>query len=75
MPKYTLLIPADHTGTGHRIEFEAATPWLAIEKSQARFKWLSAELFDGPRSLGRVEHLPLERSGVWHLVPTEPAAA
>ena len=67
MPKYTIVVHADHTGTGHSIEFEAATPWLALEKSHARLKWLSAELMEGSRTLARVDHLPLQKAGVWQI--------
>lgn len=76
MPRYTIVIRADHTGTGRRIEFEAATPWLALEKSQARFGWLSAELCEGGRALVRIDHLPALRRGVWQISsPAAPQAA
>jgi hypothetical protein len=67
MPKYTIVVRADHTGTGHSIEFEAATPWLALEKSHARFGWLSAELIEGNRTLARVDHLPPQKKGIWQI--------
>lgn len=67
MPRYTIVISADHTGTGRQIEFEAATPWLALEKSQARFRWLSAELLENGRTVARVDHLPLRKNGVWQI--------
>jgi hypothetical protein len=71
MPRYTVLIPADHTGTARRIELQAATPWQALETSQSRYGWLSAELSYGTRSLCRVDHVPADRHGVWHIAPAE----
>lgn len=67
MPKYTVTTPADHTGTARSIQIEAATPWLAIERTQRQYGWLSAELFERGRSLGIFEHLPLPRKGVWQI--------
>lgn len=75
MPRFTVIIPADHSGTAHHIEIEAATPWLAIEKTQSQYGWLTAELLDRGRSLGSFEHLPLRSKGVWRLHRTGPAAA
>lgn len=72
MPKYTVTIPADHSGTARSIEINAATPWLALEKTQKRYGWLTAELFDRGRSLGTFEHLPLRSTGVWRLLPRSP---
>lgn len=69
MPKYTVTIPADHSGTARSIEIDAATPWLALEKTQKQYGWLTAELFDRGRSLGTFEHLAGRPSGVWLLQP------
>ena len=69
MPKYTVHVLADHTGTAHSHECEAATPWLALEKSQARFGWLCAELVDRGRTIARVDHMPLAQKGVWQIGP------
>lgn len=69
MPKYTIVIHADHTGTGHSIEFEAATSWLALEKTHTRLGWLSAELLEGGRPLARVDHLPLHKKSQWQSSP------
>lgn len=69
MPRYTVMIVADHTGTAHRIQIDAPTPWLALERSQAMHDWIGAEVFEGGRSLGKVDRLSLPHRGLWKLHP------
>lgn len=67
MPKYTVHVLADHTGTAYSHECEAATPWLALERSQARLGWMCAELFERGKPIVRVDHLPLKKKGIWQI--------
>lgn len=69
MSKYTVVAFADRAGTGRSTELEAATPWLALERSHSRFGWRSAVLLRGKRMLARVNHLPLQKDGVWQILP------
>lgn len=73
IPRYTILIAADHTGIARQIEFDAATPWLALEKTYARYQWLAAEVFEGGRSLGKVERADPAMRGLWRLLPERAA--
>lgn len=68
MPAFTVLIPADHTGTARSIVVEAATAWLALEKSQKRYGWQTADLLDRGRTIARVDHVPLDSRGLWRVL-------
>ncbi len=67
MPRFTVKIAADHTQTAHMVDVEAATPWLALEQSHARLRWLSADLYQGKMHLAHAEHFPFRRAGVWQI--------
>ncbi len=74
MTRFTVKIAADHTLTAHSIEIDAETPWLALERSHARMRWLSADLYQGKVHLAHAEHSPLRHGGIWRITGPRRAA-
>lgn len=65
---YRLVLSDDGEGLPRTIEFEASSPDSALYLAQQQCRGRGAELFEGARSLGRIQCVP--RAGYWVLSPS-----
>jgi hypothetical protein len=67
MTVYTLVLPADETGTAHSFDIDAPTPWLAVERSMHRIGPNGAEIWQNSKLLGRLRKCTSGRRTAWAL--------